>query len=305
MKLSIVIPVYQVAATLSRCVESVLAQSFSDYEMILIDDGSTDGSSKICDDYAETDHRVKVIHQQNAGLSAARNAGLRVAKGAYITFIDSDDFIGENTLSILMTRLEAHPDYDILEYPVFWHYGMDEQRLIKFGVKTYDNMRAYWLECKAYQHAYAWNKIYVRRLFEHVRFPDGQLFEDVYTLPLLLKQAKLIATTEEGVYYYTSNPDGITHHPGNGITSLLDTHIRQLQDLGLTEELSEYYAHVLNIQLDVYNVTRAEPILPVPHISSKSMRLLQLPWKSRVKLRLLKIIGMKNLCRLNRLVHSS
>ena len=94
MKLSIVIPVYQVAATLSRCVESVLAQSFSDYEMILIDDGSTDGSSKICDDYAETDHRVKVIHQQNAGLSAARNAGLRVAKGAYITFIDSDDFIG-------------------------------------------------------------------------------------------------------------------------------------------------------------------------------------------------------------------
>lgn len=304
MKLSIVIPVYQVADTLSRCVESVLNQSFSDYEMILIDDGSTDGSSQICDDYASNDKRVQVIHQQNGGLSSARNAGLRVAQGDYITFIDSDDFIGENTLSILMTRLEAHPDYDILEYPVLWHYGSDEQRLLKFGVKTYDNMRAYWLDCKAYLHAYAWNKIYVRRLFTGVSFPEGQLFEDVHTLPLLLERTHLVATTEEGIYYYTKNPDGITHHPGNGITSLLETHIRQLQAYGLTEELSEYYAHVLNIQLDVYNASQATPILPVPRITSKSIRHLQLPWKSRVKLRLLRIIGMKNLCRLNRLFHS-
>ena len=305
MKLSIIIPVYGVENTLARCIDSVLGQSFSDYELILVDDGSRDRSGAICDEYAGRDSRIRVIHKGNGGLSSARNAGIDIAHGDYITFIDSDDFLGDNTLSILMTRLSAHPDYDILEYPVCWHYGGPDQTTIKFGAREYSDMKKYWLEGKAYAHTFAWNKIYVRRLFEHVRFPDGQLFEDVYTLPLLLKQAKLIATTEEGVYYYTSNPDGITHHPGNGITSLLDTHIRQLQDLGLTEELSEYYAHVLNIQLDVYNVTRAEPILPVPHISSKSMRLLQLPWKSRVKLRLLKIIGMKNLCRLNRLVHSS
>ena len=305
MKLSIVIPVFQVADTLSRCIESVQRQSFTDYEMILVDDGSTDGSSAICDEYASTDKRIKVIHQQNEGLSDARNVGLHIASGEYITFIDSDDFIGENTLSILMTRLEAHPDYDILEYPVFWHYGSHDQCLLKFGVQTYDDMRAYWLDCKAYQHAYAWNKIYVRKLFDKVKFPKGKLFEDVYTLPLLLKHAHLIATTEEGVYYYTSNPNGITHHPGDGMAFLLDTHLRQLQDLDLTGELSEYYAHVLNIQLDVYKATRANPILPVPHITSKAIRQLRLPWKSRGKLWLLRIIGMKNLCRLNLLFHPS
>lgn len=305
MKLSIVIPVYQVKYTLTRCVESVLNQSFRDYEMILVDDGSTDGSAKMCDDFALADSRIRVIHQTNKGLSSARNSGLNISRGEYITFIDSDDFIGENTLSILMTKLEAYPDYDILEYPVLWHHGSPEQRLLKFGVKTYDNMRSYWIDGKAYQHAYVWNKIFVRRLFDTVRFPDGQLFEDAYTLPLLLEKAHIVATTEEGIYYYTSNPDGITNHPGDGLSCLLDTHIRQLEALGLNEELSEYYAHVLNIQLDVYKTTRKDPILPVPHITSSAIRRLGLPWKSRVKLRLLKIIGIKNLCRLTRLLRPS
>ena len=163
-------------------------------------------------------------------------------------------------------------------------------------------MSSYWVDGKAYQHAYVWNKIFVRRLFDAVSFPDGQLFEDAYTLPLLLKNAHVVATTEEGIYYYTSNPDGITNHPGDGLSSLLETHIRQLEALGMTEELSEYYAHVLNIQLDVYKATRKAPILPVPHITSSAIRRLGLPWKSRLKLRLLKIIGIKNLCRLTRLL---
>lgn len=305
MKLSIVIPVYQVEATLSRCVESVLSQSFEDDEIILVDDGSTDRSAEICDSYATSDYRIRVVHQPNKGLSAARNAGLDLAAGDYITFLDSDDFIGDNTLSILMTRIDAHPDYDILEYPVYWHYGSADQRLLKFGVKTYDEMRDYWVDCKAYQHAYVWNKIFRRSLFDGVRFPVGQLFEDAYTLPLLLKKAHLVATTEEGVYYYTANPDGITNNPGSGLSSLLETHIRQLEDLGMTEELSEYYAHVLNIQLDVYRATKSAPILPVPHISSSAIRSMDLPWKSRVKLRLLKLLGIKNLCRLNRLLRPS
>ncbi len=305
MKLSIVIPVYQVKYTLSRCVESVLNQSFSDYEMILVDDGSTDGSEQICDDYALADSRIKVIHQENKGLSSARNAGLVAASGTYITFIDSDDYIGDNTLSILMTRLEAHPDYDILEYPVMWHHDTPEQRLLKFGVKTYDDMKSYWIDGKAYQHTYAWNKIYIRRLFDNVRFPDGKLFEDAHTLPRLLKNARLVATTEEGIYYYTDNPYGITNNPGDGLSCLLETHIHQLEDLGLTEELSEYYAHVLNIQLDVYKTNRADPIIPVPRITSEAIRRLELPWKSRVKLRILKIIGIKNLCRLIRLLRPS
>lgn len=305
MKLSIVIPVYQVADSLSRCVESVRNQSFGDYELILVDDGSTDGSAGLCDSLSQADSRIRVIHQSNRGLSAARNAGLDIATGDYITFVDSDDFIGENTLSILMTRLEAHPDYDILEYPVFWHYGAPEQRLLKFGIHAYGDKRSYWIDGKGYQHAYMWNKIFVGRLFDEVRFPEGRLFEDAYTLPLLLRRAHLVATTEEGVYYYTKNPDGITNNPGRGLSSLLETHLRELQELGMTEELSEYYVHVLNIQLDVYKATREEPLLPVPHITSSAIRNLRLPFKSRVKLRLLKLLGMKNLCRITRLFRPS
>ena len=96
VKLSIIIPVYQVEKTLSRCIDSVLGQSFDDYELILIDDGSTDQSGAICDDYALRDSRICVIHQSNSGLSSARNAGISIARGQYITFIDSDDFLGDD-----------------------------------------------------------------------------------------------------------------------------------------------------------------------------------------------------------------
>lgn len=304
MRLSIIIPVYRVENTLARCIDSVLGQSYTDYELILVDDGSTDSSGSICDKYAEADPRVRVIHRRNGGLSVARNTGLDIATGDYVTFIDSDDFLGDNTLAILMSRLSAHPDYDILEYPLCWHYGAPDQKVVKFGVHEYDDMSEYWLEGKAFTHTYAWNKIYVRRLFDEVRFPPQTLYEDAHTLPLLLQRAHLVATTEEGLYYYTSNPDGITMHPdGKGLDHLLDAHLRQMRHLGIERQLSEYYCHVLNIQLDVYGYTRQAPLLPSPDFSSASIGSLPVGRKTRWKLRLLKIIGIKHLCQLHRLLH--
>lgn len=105
MQLTIIIPVYNVQNFLSKCIDSVLCQSFTDFEVILIDDGSTDGSEKICDEYKAKDQRVKVIHQQNAGVSNARNSGIRLAEGSYITFIDGDDWIEKDTYEILMADL--------------------------------------------------------------------------------------------------------------------------------------------------------------------------------------------------------
>lgn len=303
MKLSVIIPVYRVEHTLTRCIDSVLRQSFTDYELILVDDGSPDTCGQLCDDYAAIDSRVRVIHQANGGLSAARNAGIDIARGDYITFIDSDDYIGDNTLSILMTRLSAHPDYDILEYPVVWHCGAPDQALLKYGAREYSDMRQYWLEGKAYTHAYAWNKIYVRRLFDDVRFPRNRLYEDAHTLPLLLRHARLVATTEEGLYYYSSNPDGITMSPdGHGLSDLLDAHVAQLHALGLTETLTEYFCHVLNIQLDVYDTTRRQPVLPVPPFTVADIRRLPVGAKMKCKLRMLKLLGLKNLCKLHRLI---
>ena len=304
MKLSIVIPVFNVEATLARCIDSVLGQSFGDYELILVDDGSPDNSGIVCDQYSEKDDRIKVIHQKNGGLSSARNAGISISQGDYITFIDSDDFIGENTLSILMSRLAAHPEYDILEYPVVWHQGGKDQTLLKFGIHEYHDMRKYWLEGKSYTHTYACNKIFVRRLFDNIRFPIGKLFEDAHTIPLLIEGAHVIATTEEGRYYYTSNHNGITMNPGSkGLSDLLEAHVAQINKLGLEEELTEYFTHVLNIQLDAYALSRKQPILPVPLLRRKDIKSLAVSRKTKIKLRLLKLLGIKNLCKLHRIAH--
>ena len=107
---SIIVPVYNVGLYLERCIESILKQSFDDYEVILVDDGSTDNSSAICDLYSELDPRVAVIHKTNGGLSDARNSGLKIAKGAYICFIDSDDYVNKN---LLQTAFFYLTKYDV------------------------------------------------------------------------------------------------------------------------------------------------------------------------------------------------
>ena len=119
MKLSVIIPVYRVEATLDRCVESVLNQSFTELEVILVDDGSPDHCPELCDMWATKDSRITVIHQRNGGLSAARNAGINRAQGDYLTFIDSDDYIGEGTLEAVMSRLDD--SIDLIEYPI-WRF---------------------------------------------------------------------------------------------------------------------------------------------------------------------------------------
>ena len=116
MKLSIIIPVYRAQDTLSRCLDSILRQSFTDYEMILVDDESPDKCPILCDRYAASNKNIQVIHKKNGGLSDARNAGIERAQGEYITFIDSDDAIQEDTLIVLMEELEKNSDIDILEH---------------------------------------------------------------------------------------------------------------------------------------------------------------------------------------------
>lgn len=136
MKLSIIIPVYRAEDTLERCIGSILHQSFTSYELILVDDGSPDACPLLCDEYAGKDSRIHVIHKENGGLSDARNVGTKRAKGLYITFIDSDDAIGENTLQQLMEELYQHPDVDILEYPIMERIGHPHrEKLLSFSPK--------------------------------------------------------------------------------------------------------------------------------------------------------------------------
>ena len=167
MKLTIIIPVYNVEATLERCIESVVHQDFNDYELILVDDGSPDSSPAICDKWAVKDQRIHVIHKENGGLSDARNAGLDIAQGDYITFIDSDDFIDPHTYTPLMSYLADHPETDILEYPAVLFYNSEKQEDLRFPNQTvYHDMEDYWYHEKAYEHSYAWNKLYRKSLFD-------------------------------------------------------------------------------------------------------------------------------------------
>ena len=130
MKLSIIIPVYRAEDTLERCIGSILQQSFTSYELILVDDGSPDACPLLCDEYAGKDSRIHVIHKENGGLSDARNVGIKRAKGLYITFIDSDDAIEENSLQHLMEELYQHPEVDILEYQ-----DIHQRKLLKLYIR--------------------------------------------------------------------------------------------------------------------------------------------------------------------------
>lgn len=271
MKLSVIIPVYRVEATLMRCLESIVRQDVDDMELILVDDGSPDLSGKMCDEWsrhndgAQRRCHVRVMHQPNQGLSAARNNGLKVAQGDYVTFVDSDDHLASDTYRPLLDILQEHPEYDLLEFPVLRFPGSKRESLLSFQPRVFTDMRAYWYGEQAYAHCYSWNKIYRRQLFEGVEFPKGKLFEDTWTFPLLLAKARVVATTDKGLYHYTANTQGITATAdGRALKSLLLAHLAAMQQFPLDEsEASDhYYLHVANTQIMVSETTGEPPLLP-------------------------------------------
>lgn len=208
MLLSVIIPVYKVEQTLDRCVGSVLRQGVDDMEVILVDDGSPDNCPKMCDDWAQKDRRIRVIHKENGGLSDARNAGIDHAKGDYITFVDSDDYLLDGTYAPLLRILQDEKGIDILEYGI---RQTDNTRLVlDLEDKTYPTASDYWHETKAWNHAYACNKIFRTTLFQYARFKRGRLFEDLLILPDLLQKCHKIMTTAHGTYVYSTNDDGIS-----------------------------------------------------------------------------------------------
>lgn len=281
--MTVIIPVYCVEDTLDRCVESVLCQSVDEMEVILVDDGSPDSCGNICDKWASMDMRVKVIHKQNGGLSSARNAGLQSATGDLVTFVDSDDWLEHDTYAPLLSIMD---DADLLEYSV--------KDKLQLPDKTYNNAEEYWTESKAYTHTYAWNKIYRRELFANIRYPEGKIFEDVYTLPLLLRNTRKVITTSKGYYHYTANKNGITATAGGeGLTMLLDAHLNSNMPVD-----DEYYMYLVNIQMDVWELTEAPLVLPRRKLNTSSLN-----FRNKLKAVMLNIVGINILCRINKLIH--
>lgn len=211
--ISVIIPVYNVAKVIERCVESVRRQIYPNLEIILVDDGSTDMSGAFCDIFAKKDPRVKVIHQTNQGLSAARNAGLQIATGKWITFVDSDDTIQPEMIDILH-RL-CYQNKLSMSICGFREIYPDQEGIPKKAVPTHERildtmqcLRA--MLCEDGFSMSAWGKLYARELFDLVSFPERRLYEDVGTTYKLVLQCPEIAVTSFPGYNYYQNDNSIT-----------------------------------------------------------------------------------------------
>ncbi|MCR5670834.1 MAG: glycosyltransferase [Butyrivibrio sp.] len=211
--ISVIVPVYNVEPYLMECLDSILGQSFSSFELIIVDDGSTDGSPMICDTYKNTDERIKVIHKENGGLSSARNAGLDIALGEYVCFIDSDDRIAPDFLEKLLDRINekaadiAFCDVDFSRMKGACEKDVDVLNLTSKNAREwlYDhNSREYVLM------VITCNKLFRRALFEDLRYPEGRLHEDEFMIWPLLNRAKRIVYISEKLYLYRDNEAGIT-----------------------------------------------------------------------------------------------
>ncbi len=209
MNLSVIIPVYNVEATLDRCVASILRQDVPDMEVILVDDGSPDSCGRMCDDWASRDGRVRVIHQPNMGLCVARNAGLDIAAGRYVSFVDSDDYLMPDTLMRLVEMLDRHDCVDFVEFGVM-HSG-DRRHPLVLTDRIWRSAYAYWLDTMAWNHAYVCNKVFRRALFSGLRFTPGRLYEDLLLLPDLLHRAGGMATTGHVGYVYSDSQGSISN----------------------------------------------------------------------------------------------
>lgn len=215
-KISIIVPVYNSEKFLGSCLDSILSQSFRDFELILVDDGSRDSSPRICDDYAQKDSRVKVIHKENGGVSAARNDGLDIAKGEYITFIDSDDWVEREYLE----TLSNYRNYDIVffSHRIIYEDGYTSE--FKFEAKEGDRQNIWEIVASLRKntvgsnfYGYTWNKMFRRDIIEKykIRFIEGlRISEDeVYTLDYCT-HAKSIKVLPLCLYNYRVLGTGLT-----------------------------------------------------------------------------------------------
>lgn len=212
--ISVIIPVYNVERYLEKCVDSVLGQTYKVIEVILVDDGSTDRSSQICDEYGNRDRRVIVVHQKNGGLSAARNKGLSLATGDIIYFLDSDDFIVEDALETLYKNMmEYQADISIgnfarvMEGEVPKLSCADKASFCAEGEEKFWNI--YRDDLKGCS-VIACGKLYRKTLWNTLRFPEGKCHEDEFVAHYLLDAARRVAYVSRPLYYYLVREDSIT-----------------------------------------------------------------------------------------------
>ena len=209
--ISLIIPVYNVEKYLARCLDSVINQTFKDLEIICINDGSEDNSLSILQEYSKKDERIRIINQQNAGLSAVRNVGIDVARGKYISFIDSDDWIDFDFCEKLYNSAEKH-SADIAVAGIVRVNGRRKKYFLRFKKETVSrNLQEKFELCDVPERSYVWNKLYrLDKLREsRLKFLEGRVFEDIIFTPQVLYSLDRLVTVPGTFYYYRKNPNSI------------------------------------------------------------------------------------------------
>lgn len=211
INISIIVPIFNVEQYLERCINSIIKQTFQDFELILVDDGSTDKCGKICDEYADTDDRIHVIHQNNGGLSDARNTGLRVSKGDYVVFVDSDDWVSEFFLENLL-RVQSITNADIVECSIIRTDSEDIKETGKIAAqyREYSTVDALQLLIKDNLfHQYVWNKLYRKSVIGDTFFEKGKTNEDEFWTYQIFSSANKIVWMNLPLYYYFQRDNSI------------------------------------------------------------------------------------------------
>ena len=229
--ISVIVPIYNVEEYLSKCIDSIIHQTYENLEIILIDDGSLDNSGNICDKYAQNDKRIQVIHKKNGGLSDARNVGISKASGRYITLIDSDDYVLEDYVDFLYKLLkEKNADMSVCKQKVIYENGGE----IYTGTnKEYILTPKETLRMALYSNDFdisAWGKLYKKELFDKVKYPVGRLYEDAATTYKLIDLCKKIAFKSEEKYVYFVRNNSITTKNFNPKKMDLITSTKEMTD---------------------------------------------------------------------------
>lgn len=224
--ISVIIPIYNVSRYLPQCMKSVLSQSYQDLEIILVDDGSTDDCPKMCDNYKEQDARIRVVHKENGGLSDARNAGMMIARGEWIYFADSDDWLVQDAIQKLYHfAIENH--CDVVQGGLYYAY--QDHLLYRQATKVEQRcpvlerdeaMRELIINDRVKN--FAWGKLYKSDLIHDLFFPVGKFFEDSFWQHLVMDRVARYGIIDEPLYYYRQRNNSISGMPSNRLNDLLE-----------------------------------------------------------------------------------
>lgn len=265
IEISIIVAVFNSEKYLPRCIESILAQTFTNYELILVNDGSTDNSGEVCDNYAGLDNRVKVIHKENGGTASSRNAGVDIAKGKYIGFVDNDDYINQFMFETLYSHAIKHSaDIVVCDF-----LDVDGSTSINtktsysnYNVVNLNNIEAlnYIYTTEGVKFIVVWNKLYKRNLFKNIKYEVGKLHEDETVAHKLLYECEKITYLKTELYYYVNRKGSITNLPYNirrfdGVYTLNDRvdFFRNKNELDLHQKALKHY-----LQVFFYNYNTAK-----------------------------------------------